>query len=213
MVAAVRWVAMWVLSVCALTGCTARSVDARPETAIARWADALEAGDAQAAHDLLDDESRSVLTTDELRARLEANPAEVTEHVTAVRATEPRARAVVRLAGEERATLHHEEGHWRLSGDLLGVPTPTTPEDAVRALRRALRHPALEGVLAVLARRPRAGIVAEVERFLEDTADELAWRTELAGNDASVRTAGGWTIRLVRESGEWRVADVVATTP
>jgi hypothetical protein len=209
MVAAVRlWVVMWLVS-----GCAAQAVDAGPEVAIARWADALERGDPEAAHALLDDETRRTRSVEDVRERLEANPGEVAEHVAAVRTTEPRARAVVRLTNDERVTLHREDGHWRLSGALLGVPTPTTPEDAVRALRRALRHPALDGVLAVLARRPRAGIVAEVERFLADSADELAWRTEVAGNDASVRTAGGWTIRLVRESGEWRVADVVASTP
>lgn len=209
MVGAVRlWVVMSLVS-----GCAAQAVDPGPEVAIARWAEALERRDAEAVHALLDDETRRARTVEDVRERLEANPAEVEEHVTAVRTTEPRARAVVRLADDERVTLHREEGHWRVSGALLGVPTPTTPEDAVRALRRALQHPALEGVLAVLARRPRAGIVAEVERFLEDTTDELAWRTELAGNDATVRTAGGWTIRLVRESGEWRVADVVASTP
>lgn len=209
MVAAVRlWVVMSLVS-----GCAAQAVDPGPEVAIARWADALERRDVEAVHALLDDETRRARTVEEVGERLEANPGEVAEQVAAVRTTEPRARAVVRLADDERVIVHREEGHWRVSGALLGVPTPTTPEDAVRALRRALRHPALEGVLAVLARRPRAGIVAEVERFLEDTADELAWRTELAGNDATVRTAGGWTIRLVRESGEWRVADVVASTP
>lgn len=209
MVAAVRlWVVMWLVS-----GCAAQALEPGPEVAIARWADALERRDAEEVHALLDDETRRTRTIEDVRVRLEANPAEVDEHVAAVRTTESRARAVVRLAGDERVTLHREGGHWRVAGALLGVPTPTTPEDAVRALRRALRHPALDGVLSVLARRPRAGIAAEVERFLEDTADELAWRAEVAGNDATVRTAGGWTIRLVRESGEWRVADVVSSTP
>ncbi|MCB9631400.1 MAG: hypothetical protein H6721_04570 [Sandaracinus sp.] len=196
-----------------LSACGAHVTEPGPESALNQWAEALERGDAEAAHALLDPETGAEVSVESLRTQLAENPTEVAEHVAAVRATAPRARAVVRLANDERVVLHREDGRWKLSGDLLGVPTPTTPEDAVRALRRSLRDPALAGVLRVLARRSRAAIVSEVERFLEDTADELSWRSEVSGNDAVVRTAGGWTVRLVRESGEWRVEDVVGTTP
>lgn len=213
MVTLVRWlVAVWPLVWLLLPGCV-RDVDVGPESAIARWADALERRDAEAVHALLDEDARQALSVETLGRLLAENPAELDDHVRGVRQTRPRARAVVDLPDGERAVLLREEGRWKVSGALLGVPVAVTPEDAIHALRRALRDPALAGVLAVLARRPRAGVLAEVERFLEDTEDELAWRSSLAGNEATVRTAGGWSIRLVRESGEWRVADVSAETP
>lgn len=184
-----------------------------PEAALAAWADAVERQDAEAIHALLDATTRAAVSVEGLRARMVGSAEELREHAASTRAATSRARAVVRLVDDERVVLHREDGYWRLSGELLGVPTPTTPEDAVHALRRALRLPVLEGLLRVVARRPRAAIVSEVERFLEDTADALAWRTELAGNEATVRTAGGWSIRVVRESGQWRVEDVTLTSP
>ena len=56
--------------------------------------------------------------------------------------------------------------------------------------------------------------LAKVLRSVDDAIMTLdADGRVISGNDAVVRTAGGWTVRLVRESGEWRVEDVVGTTP
>ena len=45
--------------------------------------------------------------------------------------------------------------------------------------------------------------------MLEATEDADDLEVEIQGNRARVRTTGGGTIELVRESGEWRVVDVV----
>jgi predicted nucleotidyltransferase len=44
---------------------------------------------------------------------------------------------------------------------------------------------------------------------VESTADVDDLEVEIQGNHARVRTTGGGSIELVRESGEWRVVDIV----
>jgi hypothetical protein len=58
-----------------------------------------------------------------------------------------------------------------------------------------------------LGRSLRGEVEAEVQRFLEETADELDYDTEIQGHAATVRTSGGRVVRLTREAGEWRVVD------
>ncbi|MBX3250900.1 MAG: hypothetical protein KF901_27225 [Myxococcales bacterium] len=196
-----------------LAACAAQTRHVGPERTLAAWSDGVRRGDAVAIRALLDEDTREGLSADEVERLLTENQEELRGQLGGADPEALEARAVVPLRDGERAVLVLEGGEWKLTGTLLGVPALVTPEDAVRELRRALRRPPLRGVLSVLARRPRAVIEAEIERFLDESEDELAWETEVGGNDASVRTAGGWLVRLVREAGEWRVEDVEAPTP
>ncbi|HBQ13674.1 MAG TPA: hypothetical protein DEF51_21900 [Myxococcales bacterium] len=102
-----------------------------------------------------------------------------------------------------------EDGRWRIDGGVLDAAGLGTPLDAVAAFRRALMRRDLEGVERVLSRQTRAEWEEELRRVLEATADTDDLEVEIQGNRARVRTTGGGSIELVRESGEWRVVDVV----
>ena len=96
----------------------------------------------------------------------------------------------------------------RIDGGILDAPALRTPEDAVRSLRRALARRSLPSLERVLARQPRADLEAEIERILDETADDLDHEVEIRGNRARVRLTGGREILLAREAGEWRIVEI-----
>jgi hypothetical protein len=118
------------------------------------------------------------------------------------------ARARVPLRSGETVVLVLEDGAWRIDGGVLDAAGLGSPLDAVAAFRRALMRRDLDGIERVLARQTRAEWEEEVRRLVDATADPDDLEIEVQGNRAQVRTTGGGSIELVRESGEWRVVDV-----
>ncbi len=184
---------------------------AGPERTLTNYVAALRAGDAEAAYQLLDEETRATLTLDRFRELLAENEAEVADQASGIEQALTEhvvARASAALPDGERAVAVLEAGRWWLLGGVLNAPVLQTPRDAVLALRRALLRRSLPGTFRVLARDARAELEAEIERFLEGTADELDLDYEIRGNQATVRTTDGRLIRLLREAGEWRVLNI-----
>lgn len=206
-----RWalLAMGLLTACG-AAVTTNSVEA-PDATVRAYAAALRAGDAAAIRELMTAETQARVSEAEVARLLEENREELRERAQQAEAALEggvSTRAAVRLVDGEVAVLGLEAGHWRIVGGVLDAPALLTPEDAVRSLRMFLRRRSLPGLLRVLAHGPRADLEAEVARFLDDTEDELDWETEVHDNEAFVRTSAGRVIHLVREAGEWRVADV-----
>lgn len=182
-----------------------------PATAVTEYVGAVRAGDAEAAYALLDEQTRAEVPFDEFRALMRHNRAELAdqaEELEQLAAQGVRARARVPLETGETVALVLEEGRWVIDGGVLDAPALRTPRDAILSLRRALRRRSLRGMERVLARQPRAEIEAEIERLLEETADEQDLRIEVQGNRARVVTTSGREITLVREAGEWRVLTI-----
>lgn len=193
----------------AALGC-ARTVAPRaptPDATLQAYNAAIAAGDAAALHGLLDEETRLQVSEEDLAALLEQNATELQERAAQIRTERVETRAVVELPTGEAAVLSLEGDAWKIDGGVLGAPALVTPEDAIRSLRRALIRRGLRDVLSVFARSLRGEVEAEVRRFLEETADELDYETEIQGNAAIVRTSGGRIVRLTREAGEWRIVD------
>ena len=184
-----------------------------PSRALRTYASALSSGDGAGAWALLDEDARRGRTEEEHRALLVQNAAELRDQGAAIEraagsdAVEARAR--VPLASGETVVLVLEDGRWRIDGGILDAAGLGTPRDAVAALRRALMRRDLAGVERVLSRQTRAEWEEEVRRVVESTSDVDDLEVEIQGNRARVRTTGGGSIELVRESGEWRVVDIV----
>ena len=182
-----------------------------PATTLQAYSEAVRASDAEKAHALLDEETRAEVSVDELRSLLGENQAELADQareLERVAAEGITARARVPLESGESVALVLEDGRWVVDGGVLDAPALRTPLDAVLSLRRALRRRSFRGMSRVLAREPRAELDAEIERILEDTADERDLRVEIQGNRARVLTTSGREIVLVREAGEWRVLSI-----
>jgi len=203
--------------VCALlggasTGCGAAAATAPgPSDALSRYARALASGDATTAYALLDERTRARLAPERFAALLRDNAPEMREQaggLTAAASHGVGARAHVELRDGERVLLTLEANGWHVAGGALDQPTLATPEDAIAALRRALRRGDVTALLRVLARQTRAELEADIARLLGVTEDELDLDVDVQGDRATVRTTGGGRIELVREGTEWRVRDI-----
>ncbi len=197
---------------CALVGCGARAGEEGPSRTVARYAGALSRGDATAAWALLDEEARRGRSEAQHAALMATNATELREQGEALaRAARPErieAQARVHLSSGEAIVLVLEEGGWRIDGGVLDAAGLATPLDAVAAFRRALMRRDLPGLERVLSRQTRAEWEEEIRRLVEGTEDADDLEVEIQGARARVRTTGGGSIELVRESGEWRVVDV-----
>lgn len=183
-----------------------------PSGRILAYADALERGDAERAWALLDEDARRGRSRTEHAALMRQNEAELREQGEALEraagSDAVEARAHVTLASGETVVLVLEDGRWRIDGGVLDAYGMGTPRDAVAAFRRALMRRDLNGIERVLSRQTRAEWEEEVRRVIDSTADPDDLEVEIQGNRARVRTTGGGSVELVRESGEWRVVDV-----
>lgn len=192
-----------------LAGCGSSAPPVEPPEATLRdYVAAVRANDAEAAYALLDEETRAEVGLEELRQLMDGNRDELRDQASeleSLAAEGVEARARLPLETGETVVLVLEDGRWVLDGGVLDAPALRTPRDAVLSLRRALQRRSLRGVERVLAREPRAEIEAEIDRILEETADEQDLHIEVQGNRARVLTTSGREIVLVREAGEWRV--------
>lgn len=192
-----------------LGGCAAASTGALDRTLHA-YAGALQRQDAEAAWSWLDEDARMARSFEAHRRLMAQNRAELGEVSAALRASAPRVQATARVILEsgETVLLSLEDGVWRLDGGVMGAAGLARPLDAVAAFRRALMRRDLVGLEAILSRRSRAEWAEEVRRWVESTADPDDLEVEVQDRRARVRTSDGRAIDLVRESGEWRIADV-----
>lgn len=186
-----------------------------PQPTVERYLKSIETGDAASAYALLSTQQREHLTAVQFKARFDDTRAELTERAQQIRETgaTAEAEATVELDNGETVKLVLEDGQWRIAAGLLDASSLRTPVDAVQTLRRVLLRRDLAGLLALLTREERASWEAALGSVIESTADPLDWETEIAGDEATVRTTGGGVIVLRRESGRWRVQDIRQAAP
>lgn len=194
------------------SGCAGAAAEAPgPADALARYARALEAGDDRAAYELLDAASQARFSRARFTALVHDNAAEMREQGALMAAQATRgvpARAHVALEDTERVVLTLGSAGWRIEGGVLDAPALSTPDDAIAALRRALRRRDLASLMRVLSRQTRAELQADIARIAGSTEDDLDLEIDVQGDHATVRTTGGGRIELVREGAEWRVRDI-----
>ena len=193
-------------------GCAGGGSVEGPGRTIRAYGAALSAGDSAATWALLDDDGRRGRTADEHRALMETNRDELSEQGSAIARSADTdavvARARVTLRSGETVVLILEDGRWHIEGGIIDASALGTPLDAIAAFRRALMRRDLPGIERTLSRQTRAEWEAEVRRIVEGISDADDLAVEIEGNTAHVRTTGGSTIELVRESGQWRIVDV-----
>lgn len=174
------------------------------------FADAIEQGDAERVHAMLDDDTRAALSVEVLETLLRDNRADLVALSAALRRETPYvpARARVELGRGDEVVLVTEDGGFRIDGGAAALVTLATPEQAVRALRSALLRGDLGAFLRVISNDARTDVETELARLLEETADTLDIEVNETGDEAVVRLTGGRVLHLVREGGEWHVVDL-----
>jgi hypothetical protein len=189
-------------------GCASRAGDSARSAADA-YASAAARGDADALYDMMSAGSRQQRTRAEVRRIVEGEHAELVERGRAFAAKEARvdARATLRFADGEVATLDLEQGHYRVTsaGTLPGGAR--TPNEALANLRRVIARRSYAGLMSVVTPATRAAIEHDLRTLVIGLEKPATLPIEAHGDDADVAVPGGHHVHLHRDGDIWRVGD------
>jgi hypothetical protein len=215
-------VAAAAISLAGAAGCASRSALRSPETAVEAFAEALEAQDYHEAYRMLSAEYRAEITEDELRSRLERNPAERDELVALMArpAAETEITAEVPYGDGEVLHLRFEGGRWRLVGNVFDFYDQSTPRAAIRSFIRAIERRRYDVVLRFVPNADREGMTAErlrasfegesreeIARLLENLRASIESPITQSGDHATMPYGERFTVELLFEDGVWKIQD------
>lgn len=194
---------------------------ASPETTLQALAQALEAGDAQAAHALLATPVKGRVSPSHIERQLRENPQELQALLRALRSAGPvRTRAVVELDDGSSAELELDAaGRWVLSSDLTNFYPQDTPRAALASFVRAVEHERWDVILELMPDADRADLTAEaLGENLKSQREELTRLVallktaldgpiEIVGDRATLTYGESYTARLVLENARWKIED------
>lgn len=199
-----RWKSALALSPLAL-GCAGGVPD--PRAAAEAYADAAQRADADALYEMLSQESRREVSLDTFRRLVEENRDELKAHAEPIRGGGEAVRATARIRFDdgEEARLALEDGRFKISqADALPLAS-ASPRDALRQLRKALARRSYPALVRVLSAKTRRAIDDDLRALALGLEDLDSLDLEIEGDRATVRTASGHRIRLLRERGAWQI--------
>jgi hypothetical protein len=197
------WIgAMW------LAGCGGSSIP-DPREAAHSYAEAAERGDADAIYEMLSESGQRALSRDEVREMVAEEKQELVDQARAITApgVVVKARATVRFADGERASLDLEDGEFRVTAADALPAGARTPTQALEQLRRVLARRSYAGLVRVLSPTTRAAIENDLRSLVEGLEDPEGLEVEVRGDGAVIQVPGGHEVRLRREGGIWYVED------
>jgi hypothetical protein len=189
-------------------GC-GRSAMPDPRDAAARYARAVERGDAAAVHALLTSGARQRYGEAETARLLRDARAELVARAKAV----ADASAVVNASAELRFTdgeavhLALEDGEFRVDAAGTLPAAARTPAEALEQLRRALARRSYAALVRVLSADTQSALEGELRSLVKGLHDPETLNIRVDGERAEVEVPGGHVVRLRREAGVWRVED------
>lgn len=186
-----------------------REVIPDPELAARKYADAIEAGDADRVYGMLTESSKRdygpavtarLIKEDREELRRKA-------HLLRSEATRVEARAMVTFVDGETAELALQHGRYRVgAAGTLPVAARTVPE-ALAGLRQALSRRSYPALLRLLSRETQSAIERDLSSLVEGLSDPNALRVTVDGDRAQVEVPGGHLVRLRQRAGVWRIED------
>ena len=188
-------------------GCVTRASVPKPEPAIDAYLRALEKGDVDAIYAMMSEESKRVVSKEELVRIIKDQRAELTSYAKAV-GTQQRvvtARATLRYDDGELVTLELVDGRFRVAAADALPAAAKTPEQALGQLRRVLARRSYAGMLRVLSPRTRAAVERDLRALVEGLNEPDALEIDVIGETATVRVPGGHQVKLRREDGIWHI--------
>jgi hypothetical protein len=190
-------------------GCARQGSVPEPEPVVDAYAQALESGDAEAIHGMMSEESRRALSRQELERILRDQRQELSDHASALQASEREitARAQLRYADGETVTLDLVDGEFRVTAADALPAAARTPAQALGQLRRVLARRSYAGLLRVLTARTRNAIEGDLRSLVEGLNSPESLNIEIVGDTATVIVPGGHRVELRREDGVWHVDD------
>lgn len=189
-------------------GCGGSSVP-DPKDAVRAYAQAAARGDADAMYAMLSEQGQRSLSRQEMTRIVLDEKTELADQAKALEspATVIKARARVRFADGEDATLELERDGFRISSaDALPVGA-RSPVQALSGLRRVLARRSYAGLMRVLSPATRSAVENDLRALVTGLENPEGLEIEVAGDRATVQVPGGHEVKLRREAGVWYVED------
>jgi hypothetical protein len=180
-----------------------------PKDAVSAYARAAARGDADAIYGMLSEKGKRGLSRQEVARIVIDEKSELADQAKALEspARVIKARARVRFADGEDATLELEKDGFRISSaDALPVGA-RSPAQALAALRRVLARRSYAGLMRVLSPSTRSAIENDLRSLVTGLENPEGLEIEVSGDRATVQIPGGHQVRLRREAGVWHVED------
>ncbi len=194
--------------VLAASACTAQRVP-DPRTAAQAYAQAAERGDSAAIYAMMTREAQRTYGREGTKRVVERSKKEIAAHGKALRSKDAKveARARVRFADGEQATLTLRDGEFRI-GQALAFPSGSrTPQGALAELRSALSRRSYPGLMRVLTSDSRNALDTDLKALVEGLERPEALDIQVNGDKAQVTLQEGHVVKLKREDGVWRIED------
>lgn len=189
-------------------GCGGGSVP-DPKDAVKAYAQAAARGDADAIYGMLSEKGRRSLSRQDLTRIIVDEKSELADQAKALEspASVIKARARVKFADGEDATLELEKDGFRISSaDALPVGA-RSPAQALAALRRVLARRSYAGLMRVLSPSTRSAIENDLRSLVTGLENPEGLEIDVSGDRATVQVPGGHEVKLRREAGVWHVED------
>jgi hypothetical protein len=200
------WLGLSALLFAGLVACgSAATPD--PKLAVTELTDAVTRRDGAAVHAMLDADSRSRITVEEVQALLERDGTDIAQRLSAVPKQTSEVQASAMLPGGELVSLEAREGRFWVNESSALSAFAVTPLDALTGLRRALEQPDYGLLLQLLSSDVREQVETRRRALIEALSDVRTLDVAVQGDRAVVNTADGHRVELELESGIWRVRD------
>ncbi len=189
-------------------GCGGSSVP-NPKDAVHAYARAAARGDANAIYEMLSEKGRRSLSRQEVTRIVIDEKSELADQAKALEspASVIKARARVRFADGEDATLELEGDAFRISSaDALPMGA-RSPAQALAALRRVLARRSYAGLMRVLSPSTRSAIENDLRSLVTGLENPEGLEIDISGDRATVQVPGGHEVKMRREAGVWHVED------
>lgn len=203
-------------------GCGARAADANPDTALDAFGKAIRNERYDDAYALLSADYRRRVSYDEFRREIAENASEAQALAGLLAHPEgkPAIGATVRLPDGDTIELVHEDGDWRIVGNVVDFYDQSTPRTALRSFVRAMERRRYDVVMRFVPEADREGMSVErmreawegegreeVERLIANLKASLQNPIEQVGDRATMAYGERFTVQFVREDGLWRIED------
>lgn len=180
-----------------------------PQVAARHWAEAVRAGDEEAAFALLSASAQRAQGRQGVQRVFAQHHQELAALAEATVA--PNARlattADVRFPGDRSARVVVEDGRYRIAAVSALPAAAATPRDALRELRAVLARRSFAGLLRVLTRDTAQSLEGNLRDLVNALDEPSTLEIDLEGRRATAHLPGGHIVKLEREDGVWRVKD------
>lgn len=205
---AVGWAIAAVGLLAVASGCKSKAAES-PGTTLQRYVQAVRQNRPESAYRLLGKETRERVTLEEFQRRWKGASAELKDQADNIeKSLKKKAEITARFTSAKGKTrLSYGDGGWRITDGIELGGGGSTPKEAIAALVQAAERRDYLAVKRLVTKAVARAFEQEIEKRIRKIKKALEkTKIKVFGKRARLRYRG-YKLELVKEDGQWRVAD------